>query len=88
MTQQSVSGDLLAERIAKIPPIIDVDSHVVEPRGVWYDRLPARLREDGPRIEYAPAGEVQLVDGKYVETPGTDGPDAAWWIYDGGRAQI
>jgi hypothetical protein len=34
MTQQSVAQDVLAERIAKIPPIIDMDSHVVEPRGV------------------------------------------------------
>jgi hypothetical protein len=30
---------------------------------------------------YAPAGEIQLVDGKYVETPGTEGPDAAWWVF-------
>jgi len=65
-----------------------MDSHVVEPPGVWSDRLPARLREAGPRIEYAPAGEVRLVDGKYVETPGTGGPDAAWWVFEGNRSQI
>jgi hypothetical protein len=29
--------------VAKIPPIVDVDSHVVEPRSVWSDRLPGRL---------------------------------------------
>jgi hypothetical protein len=72
--QQGISEDVLAGRLAKIPPIVDMDSHVVEPPGVWSDRLPARLREAGPRIEYAPAGDVQLVDGKYVETPGTEGP--------------
>jgi predicted TIM-barrel fold metal-dependent hydrolase len=88
MTQQGISEDVLAGRLAKIPPIVDMDSHVVEPPGVWSDRLPARLREGGPRIEYAPAGEVRLVDGKYVETPGTDGPDAAWWVFEGNRSQI
>ena len=86
--QQRISEDVLAGRLAKIPPIVDMDSHVVEPPGVWSDRLPARLREAGPRIEYAPAGEVALVDGKYVETPGTGGPDAAWWVFEGNRTQI
>jgi predicted TIM-barrel fold metal-dependent hydrolase len=85
---QSLDEDVLAERVAKIPPIVDLDAHVVEPATLWYDRLPARLREVGPRVEYAPAGEVTLVDGKYVETPGTEGPTAAWWVYDGNQAQI
>ena len=31
--------------------IIDVDAHVLEPAGVWVDRLPKKLREAGPRIE-------------------------------------
>lgn len=29
---------------------VSVDDHVVEPPGVWQDRLPARLRERGPRV--------------------------------------
>jgi predicted TIM-barrel fold metal-dependent hydrolase len=88
MTQQSITGDVLAERVAKIPPLIDMDAHVVEPPGVWSDRLPGRLREAGPHIEYAPAGEVQLVDGRYIEKPGTDGPTAAWWIFGNAQTQI
>src|ERR1700722_2293964 len=88
MTQQSMSQDTIAERLAKIPPIVDMDSHVVEPPNVWSDRLPSRLREAGPRIEYAPAGAVRLVEGKYVETPAAEGPNAAWWVYDGNRTQI
>jgi predicted TIM-barrel fold metal-dependent hydrolase len=88
MTEQRISQDVLAERLVKIPQIVDMDSHVVEPPGVWRDRLPSQLREAGPRIEYAPAGRVQLVDGKYVETPGTGGPEAAWWAFDGVRTQI
>ncbi|XVQ08263.1 amidohydrolase family protein [Spirillospora sp. CA-255316] len=88
MTDQMARPDLLAERLAKIPPLVDVDAHVVEPPDLWSARLPARHREAGPRIEYAPAGKVELVDGKYVETPGTEGPDVAWWVYEDARSQI
>ena len=44
MAEQTVSQDVLAERLAKIPPIVDMDSHVVEPAHLWSDRLPERLR--------------------------------------------
>jgi predicted TIM-barrel fold metal-dependent hydrolase len=30
--------------------LISVDDHVIEPPGVWWDRLPARVRERGPRV--------------------------------------
>jgi predicted TIM-barrel fold metal-dependent hydrolase len=30
--------------------VIDVDAHVTEPAGVFADRLPARLRDQGPRL--------------------------------------
>jgi len=30
--------------------LISVDDHIIEPPGVWQDRLPSRLREDGPKI--------------------------------------
>jgi hypothetical protein len=78
MSQQGVSQDVLAERLAKIPPIVDMDSHVVEPPHVWSDRLPAPLREAGPRIEYAPRGQVRLIDGSGTRTPQTsaDAPGA------------
>jgi len=31
--------------------IIDVDTHVTEPPDLWRERLPARMREMGPRVE-------------------------------------
>jgi hypothetical protein len=37
-----------------IPPsdwLISVDDHVIEPPSVWVDRLPARYRDRGPRME-------------------------------------
>jgi predicted TIM-barrel fold metal-dependent hydrolase len=82
MSEQVVEQDVLESRLLRIPPIIDVDAHVVEPRDVWSSRLPARFRDVGPRIVYAPGGEVKLVGSSYVEAPGTDGPDVAWWFYE------
>src|SRR5260370_28238599 len=73
----------LIGRLAKTPPLIDMDAHVVEPPTVWSSRLPAALRDQGPRIVHAPAGEVRLVDGRYIEQPSTDGPDVCWWAYEG-----
>jgi predicted TIM-barrel fold metal-dependent hydrolase len=31
-------------------PIISVDDHIIEPAHVWQERLPARHREQGPRV--------------------------------------
>ena len=56
----------------ELPWIISVDDHVVEPANVWTDRLPAGLRERGPRIERLPAGELRLEGARYVERPAAD----------------
>lgn len=82
MTQDLQQADLLDERLARIPAIVDVDAHVVEPRDVWTSRLPAKYRDVGPRIVYAPAGDIKLVGSSYIEAPGTEGPDVAWWFYE------
>jgi len=62
--------------------IVDVDAHVVEPPDVWTSRLPAKYREVGPRVVYAPAGDIKLVGSSYIEAPGTEGSDVAWWFYE------
>src|SRR5579859_4714891 len=36
--------------------IIDCDAHVIEPPGVWVDRLPKRFEEVGPRFLRDDAG--------------------------------
>ena len=46
------------EALAKIPPIVDLDAHAVEPPDLWSSRLPAKYREVGPRIVIAPAGNA------------------------------
>ena len=68
--------------MAEFPKIISVDDHVVEPPGVWQDRLPAKYREIGPHVEYLPGGNAILDGGGYIEEPGTEGPLAAWWFYE------
>jgi predicted TIM-barrel fold metal-dependent hydrolase len=66
----------------RIPAIVDMDAHVVEPPDVWTSRLPARYRDVGPRIQYLPGGTPKMVGASYIEEPGTDGPDVAWWRYE------
>ena len=65
--------------VARIPLIVDLDAHVVEPPDVWSSRLPARYREAGPHIELLPGGVPRLAGSSYIEEPGTDGPVVAWW---------
>jgi len=52
-----------------IPPsdwLVSVDDHVIEPPRVWVDRLPARYRDLGPRME----GSVWHYEDKVVPTAG------------------
>ena len=71
-----------------IPRIVSVDDHVVEPRDIWTSRLPSKYVDIGPRIVYAPQGEMALIDGAWVEQPGTGDKMAAWWHYEDHRYQI
>jgi hypothetical protein len=43
--------------------IISVDDHIVEPPHLWQDRLPARLKAQGPRVERARWGDMSLGHG-------------------------
>lgn len=73
---------------AGLPLVVSVDDHVVEPPDVWTSRLPARLRDIGPRVvrescrtEYVTANTV-----KYHF--GGDGPVADWWVYEDLRKPV
>ena len=82
MTDLLERPDVADELVARIPPIVDLDAHIVEPADLWSSRLPAKYRDEGLRVEYAPAGEIKLVGTNYVERPGTEGPDVPWWRYE------
>lgn len=68
----------------EFPRIISVDDHVIEPANLWQDRLPAAMRERGPRVVFAPKGDVTFVGGKLTVSMGEpgSGPDVAWWLYE------
>lgn len=80
--------DVEDEVVGRIPPLIDLDAHVVEPPDVWTSRLPARFRDVGPHIEYHPPGQPRLAGGTYIEEPGAEGPDVAWWCYEDQRYSV
>ena len=90
MTQIS-EAPVLDELVARIPPIVDLDAHVVEPADLWTSRLPAKYRDVGPHIVLAPApGSIELDGALYKEAPGEpgSGPDVAWWFYEDHRYSI
>src|SRR5947207_15805045 len=67
------------------PKIISVDDHVVEPPGVWADRLPDKYADVGPRIVRAPVGQMSFVGGKFLAQPGDPGDQGEpvdWWLYE------
>ncbi len=50
--------------------LISVDDHILEPPNVWQDRIPAKYRDDAPRMVAGDDGEVWVYDGKRIPTSG------------------
>ena len=50
--------------------LISVDDHIIEPPGVWRDRLPSRYVQDGPRVVEDEGREFWEYEGSRVETMG------------------
>ncbi len=68
--------------MSEIPRIISVDDHVIEPPTVWQDRLPAKWRDIGPRVERDTA-HFDFTGGVFSYEKGVEGaPLCDWWIYD------
>jgi predicted TIM-barrel fold metal-dependent hydrolase len=88
MTASGVRPDVTNEQLAKIPLLVDLDAHLVEPADIWTDRLPAKYRDVGPHIEYLPMGTPILDGGIYHEAPGTEGKPIAWWFYEDHRYSV
>jgi predicted TIM-barrel fold metal-dependent hydrolase len=71
------------DALERIPRIISVDDHVVEPPHVWQRWLPARLRDRGPRVERRGIGTMRHIGGgTYEQTFDPDGPPADCWVYE------
>src|SRR3954451_10446145 len=72
-----------ARRMSELPKIISVDDHVVEPPHVWQDRLPAAMRDRGPRVERARWGDFALdVGASYKQEMTEDGTPGDYWLYE------
>jgi predicted TIM-barrel fold metal-dependent hydrolase len=69
---------------ARIPKIISVDDHVVEPPHVWERWLPERFRGRGPRVERRGIRSVRMVGaGGYQEVFDDEAPDKVdTWVYE------
>src|SRR6476469_764530 len=66
-----------------LPKIISVDDHVVEPAHLWQERLPARMREAGPRVAQARWGDFSLdVGATYKQEMIDDGRPGDYWLYE------
>jgi predicted TIM-barrel fold metal-dependent hydrolase len=50
--------------------LFSVDDHIIEPAHVWSDRLPQRMREDGPHVIEAEGREFWVFEGQRTETMG------------------
>ena len=51
--------------------VIDVDTHVTEPRDVWTARMPKKWGERVPHIERIDGADVWMADGERIASPGT-----------------
>ena len=64
-----------------LPKFISVDDHVIEPAGVWQDRLPAKHRERGPR-SFRQKGNMNYVGGVFSFEPDENGEVGDWWQFE------
>jgi len=68
--------------MSEIPRIISVDDHVVEPPDLWSARLPASMRERGPRVVREKA-KFGFIGGVFsFERNADDGEWCDIWLYD------
>ena len=69
--------------MAELPKIISVDDHVLESPSVWVDRLPARYRDVGPRIERKIASNLRFNGTTYTfDLDQPDGVPTDFWVYE------
>jgi predicted TIM-barrel fold metal-dependent hydrolase len=71
--------------MVEIPRIVSVDDHVIEPVDVWQQRLPAKYREVGPRVERRKIRSMSYVGGVFsyeLAGAGDDGTWCDWWLVE------
>lgn len=81
MSQNNVDENTAFE----LPKLISPDDHVVEPIGLWQDRLPAKYKASGPRTERKFCAVEYDANGRSTIIDDPDAPGARWcdiWVYD------
>src|SRR5215471_6638662 len=64
--------------------IVSVDDHVVEPPDVWLDRMPAKWRDDCPRVRDVPVDERTGSAGyAEMEMAISDDGHVQEWVWEG-----
>lgn len=74
---------------SRIPPIISVDDHLVEPPDLWQRWLPQRMRSIGPKVvrsRYVPTGGRSMQASRsrqaFIMDPSSGSPEADFWVYE------
>jgi hypothetical protein len=73
--------------VSESPRNISVDDHIVEPQNLWQERLPAKYRDRGPRVERHYGYLEWNTGGKmdFVDDDNKSNPKSRWcdhWVYD------
>ena len=66
----------------EFPKIVSVDDHVIEPPHLWQDRLPARLRSEGPRVLRSGIARMGSVGGVYSWEEDPQGTPCDFWLFE------
>lgn len=74
--------DVATPSTVDFPKIVSVDDHVMEPPHVWTDRLPAKYRDIGPRIERRHIESLSFVGGQYGLRYTDEGIPCDCWVYE------
>jgi predicted TIM-barrel fold metal-dependent hydrolase len=68
----------------EIPRVVSVDDHVMEPPGLFRKWLPAKFRDEGPRVERGSIERIEYLGGQDWKLHfSDDGAPGDYWVYDG-----
>ena len=73
MTASGVRPNVTDEELARIPLIVDLDAHLVEPPDVWTSGCRPSTGTSDRTSSMLPMGKPKLDGGMYIEEPGAEG---------------
>jgi predicted TIM-barrel fold metal-dependent hydrolase len=67
-----------------IPRVVSVDDHVMEPPSLFRTWLPAKFRDEAPRVERGSIERIEYLGGQDWKLHfSADGAPGDYWVYDG-----